>query len=95
MSMGEPHAHIRESTESLSASSFILCFRFFVSFVSPSAIANSVFSVVLNVPHLPRIVVLIQYVSAWENVVSMEESHEYGRTTWAYGGVTGVTFRFA
>jgi len=59
MRMGEPHAHIGESTESLSASSLVLLLQSF--------------SGVLNVRHIPRIVVLIQYVSAWG------ECHEHGR----------------
>jgi len=68
MRMGEPHTHMRELTESASASSLILLLQSF--------------SGVLNVRHLPGIVVLIQYAaSAWD------ERHEHGRTTYAYEGV--------
>jgi len=63
--MGESHGHMGESVESLSASSLILLLQ--------------LFSIVLDVRHLPRIVVLIQY--AWENLIRMEESHENGRTS--------------
>jgi len=39
------------------------------------------FSIVLDVRHIPRMVVLNQYASAWENVVSigMGEPHEHRR----------------
>ena len=51
-------------------------FRFIAhSSASGTSSASSLiqfFSVVLDVRHLPRIMVLIQYASAWENVVSME-----------------------
>jgi len=63
MNMEEPHPHIRESTESLSASSFTLMHAgFFVSFLSPSASSLiQFFYVVLDPRHLLRIVLLTRY----------------------------------
>jgi hypothetical protein len=65
----------------------VFCFRFFASFVSPSASSLiQFFSIILDVRHIPRTMVLIQNVSAWENVVSVEnlmsigESHRNERT---------------
>ena len=57
------------------------CFRFCVGFVSPVLPQSLIqfFSVVLDVRRLPWILVLIQYASAWENVVSIGEPHEHRR----------------
>jgi hypothetical protein len=56
MGMGEPHAHMTESLEAISASSLSLLPRvFFVSFVSPSASSLiQAFSTVLDLRHLRR-----------------------------------------
>jgi hypothetical protein len=57
MGMEEPHAHMGESLESLSASP-----SFFVGFVSPSASSLiQSFHVVLDPRHLGRIVLLTRY----------------------------------
>ena len=56
------------------------CFRYVV--LTSSLI--QFFSIVLDVRHLPWIMVLIQYASAWENVVSMGEPHEHGRIAWEW-----------
>ena len=65
MSMGIPHAHMRESMESISASSLsLLLWVFFVNFLSPSGsslIQSFHFALILR--HLPRIIVLTQYAS--------------------------------
>ena len=82
--IGEPHAHMRESMESLSALSFSLLRRvFFVGFVSPSASSLiQSFSVVLDLRHLLRIVLLTQYIliiPSRSHEKTVGEPHEHGR----------------
>ena len=78
----------------------VFCFRFFVSFVSPSAIANLVlFGRPGCTPSsanrgLDSVRISMGEPREHENLMSMGESHGHGRTPCAYGGVNGVTFRF-
>ena len=104
MSIGESHGNgrtpmriWRSQRSHLPRHRSFFCFRYVVAFESFRSLIQF-FSAVLNVRHLPRIVVLIQYVSAWENVVSMGEPHEHRRIAWEWEnpmriwGVSGVTF---
>ena len=87
MSIGESHEHGRTTCAYGGVDG--VTFRFIVhssasgtssAYVSPSALSLiQFFPAVLHVRHIPRIVVLIQYVSAWENVVSIGEPHEHRR----------------
>ena len=101
MSMGEPHAHMRESTESLSASSLILLLQVLLlcessvsSLIQSFPSSYGMFSPSFRIHSIVILIDHLEHESACGDPMSIEESHEHGRTTCAYKGVNGVTFRF-
>ena len=86
--MGESHEHGRTTCAYGGVDGVSLCFIAHSSasgmssaYVSSSASSRiQFFPVVLDVRHLLRIMVLIQYTSGWENLMSIGESHGNGRT---------------
>ena len=81
MSIGESHGHGRTPCAYGGVNG--VTFRFIVhssaSGISSASSLIQFFSIVLNVRHRPRIVVLVRYVSAWENLISVGEPHEHQR----------------
>ena len=97
MSMGEPHAHIRESRESLSESSLILLLQI-LRWLCESLrfIVNSVFfrRSASTPSSANRRLDSVRSGNDQSPRVHIKELDEHGRTTCTYGGVNGVTFRF-